>query len=308
MNINHPDIVIRHIKTKNKVRKITTYRTDDCELKKQHRAINSFLKERFIPSIFTKGYVKGRSIYDNALSHMYNDYFIMLDIKDFFPHICHKQLSDKIFHEINLINDNQISRKECNDIIESCSVNSRGLPLGFITSPILSNIYLKEFDCILYGKLKCLNLPNVIYTRYADDIIISFKTNSKNMLIETERNIIDIVQMLLKRYGLQINSKKTRSYNLNVSNHVRITGVNITNKCDDYRHLSVGRSLKNKLFWDAIDCFENKNLESVQAIKGLQSFILSIEKEGYESCYSEGMLKKVHDLGFSSLKELIETL
>lgn len=308
MNINHPDIVVRHIRTKNKVRKILTYRSDDCELKKQHRVINNFLNERFIPSIFSKGYVKGRSIFNNALSHMYNDYFIMFDIKDFFPHICHKQLSDKLFREINLINDNQITKKECNDIIEACSVNSRGLPLGFITSPILSNIYLKEFDCILYGKLKSINLPNIIYTRYADDIVVSFKTDSENMLIETESEVKDIVQTLLKKYGLQINSKKSRSYNLNISNHVRITGINITKKSDGYRHLSIGRSLKNKLFWDAVSCLETKDLEAIQKIKGVQSFVLSIEKEGYESCYSEGMIKKINNLGFSSLKELIDSL
>lgn len=153
-----------------------------------------------------------------------------------------------------------------------------------------------------------MDLSNIIYTRYADDIIISFKTDTKNMLIETENSIVALVQSLLKRYGLQINKKKSRSYNLNVSNHVRITGVNITKKSDDYRHLSVGRSLKNKLFWDAIDCFENKKLEAIQTIKGLQSFVLSIEKEGYESCYSEGMLKKIKDLGFFSLKELIDSL
>ena len=70
MNINNPDIVVRHIKTKNKTRKIITYRSEDCELKTKHRRINTFLQERFIPSIFTKGYVKGRSIYDNALPHM----------------------------------------------------------------------------------------------------------------------------------------------------------------------------------------------------------------------------------------------
>ncbi len=43
-------------------------------------------------------------------------------------------------------------------------------------------------------------------------------------------------------------------------------------------------------------------------IKGMQSFILSIEKEGYEKCYSEGMLKKVHYLGFDNLKSLIDSL
>lgn len=308
MNISHPDIVVRHIKTKNKIRKIITYRSEDCDLRIKHKKINCFIKERFIPSIFSYGYVKGRSIFDNAIAHMYNDYFIMLDIKDFFPNICHKQLSNKLYYEINLTKENQINRKECNDIIESCSINSRGLPLGFITSPILSNIYLKKFDCIFYGKLKNMGLSNVIYTRYADDIIISFKSDLKEKLSQTEDDIVSVVKTLLSRYGLQINNKKTRSYNLNISNHVRITGVNITKSSDGYRHLTVGRTLKNKLFWDAIECYETQNLEEAKIIKGLQSFILSVEKEGYETCYSEGMLKKVYSLGFDNLKSLIDSL
>lgn len=308
MNIEHPDIVVRHIKTKNKIRKIVTYRTDDCELKLKHQKINIFLQERFIPSVFSKGYVKGRSIYDNALAHMYNDYFIMLDIKDFFPHICHKQLSDKIFHEINLVKPDQISKKECNEIIECCSVNTRGLPLGFVTSPILSNIYLKEFDCFLYGCLKNMSLNNIIYTRYADDMIISFKSDSITMLPEIELNIINTIIPILARYGLRINDKKTRSYNLNISNHVRITGINITKADNGYRHLSVGRALKNELFWDAVDCFENQDADEIQRIKGLHSFILSVEKQGYETCYSAGMICYINKLGFTSLKDLIDSL
>lgn len=307
MNNVHPDVVIKHIKTKNKVRKITTYISDECELKKQHRQINIFLNERFVPSKFSKGYIKGCSIYDNALSHMYNDYFIMLDIKDFFPHICHKQLADKLFHEINFLNDNQISKKECNRIVELCSMNSRGVPLGFVTSPILSNIYLKEFDCILYGKLKSLGLDNVIYTRYVDDIVISFKTDSKDCLSEIELAVISQINPLLARYGLKTNHKKTRFYNLNVSNHVRVTGVNIVKDNDGYRHLTVGRSLKNYMYWKAIECFETGNEEMMRKIKGLQSFVLSIEKEGYESCYSEGMINKINNYGFKSLKEMIDS-
>lgn len=308
MNIAHPDIVVRHIKTKNKIRKLTAYRSDDCDLKIKHRKINEFLKGRFIPSVFSYGYVKGRSIFDNAMAHMYNDYFIMLDIKDFFPHICHKQLSNKIFHEINLITDNGISKKECNDIIDICSVSTRGLPLGFVTSPILSNIYLKEFDCIFYGKLKLMNLSNVIYTRYADDIVVSFKTDLKDKDSKIEDRIVELVKSLLSRYGLQINNRKTRSYNLNISNHVRITGVNIIKSLDGYRHLTVGRALKNKMFWDAVECYETKDSEKIYMIKGLQSFILSIEKTGYESCYSEGMKRKISSLGYDSLKSLIDSL
>ena len=308
MNAQHPDLVVFYIQTKKKVRKITAYRSDDCDLKLYHDKINVFLKDRFTPSIFSKAYVQGRSIYHNAVSHLYNDYFIMLDIKDFFPSICHKQLADKIFHEINLKDPNQISRKECSDIVESCSISSRGLPLGFVTSPLLSNIYLKEFDKIFYGKLRKLGLKNVIMTRYADDITISFKTESTERHLPVVEEIILLASSLLSRYGLRINKDKTRSFNLNVSNHVKVTGINITKDSNNYRRMTVGRSLKTKLYRDVISNYGKLSQDRISKIKGLQAFILSVEKTGYETCYSEAMLSHVRELGFSSLTELINSL
>lgn len=308
MNIQNPDIKIRYIRTKNKTRKLVTYLSDECALRVKHEKINQFIAERFIPSIFTKGYVKNRSIYHNALAHLYNDYFIMLDIKDFFPHICHKQLADKLFYEMNLISPGQISRKECNELVDLCSISSRGLPLGFITSPILSNVYMKEFDNIFYGKLKLLGLKNIIYTRYADDMTISFQYSDILPPIDTQTQIVNIAAALLSKYGLQLNYRKTRAYNLNLSNHVRVTGVNITKKPDNARKLTVGRSVKCKLYWDAIKCLETKDCDQIAHVKGMQSFILSIEKKGYEGCFSEGMLQQVQNHGFKTLKELIDSL
>ncbi len=308
MNAQHPDIKIRYIRTKNKTRKLATYRSDDCELRVKHKRINDFIESRFIPSIFSKGYVKNRSIYHNALAHLYNDYFIMLDIKDFFPHICHKQLADRLFYELNLLSPKQISLKECKDIVETCSISGRGLPLGFITSPILSNVYMKEFDGILYGQLKKLKLENVIYTRYADDITISFKYSNRAPLTEVENQIISLAESLLSKYGLQLNNRKKRSYNLNVSNHVRITGINITKQFDNRRLLTVGRATKNELYWNAIECLKSRDSEKIAYVKGMQSFVLSVEKNGYENCYSEAMIQQIRDLGFASLKELIDSL
>lgn len=307
MSVQHPDIIIRYIRTKNKTRKLATYRSDDCELRIKHGKINEFIAARFIPSVFSKGYVKNRSIYHNALAHLYNDYFIMLDIKDFFPHICHKQLSDKLFYELNLLSPGQISLKECKDVVAACSVSSRGLPLGFITSPLLSNVYMKEFDGIFYGQLKKLGLENAIYTRYADDITISFKYAHRVPPTQIEDQIINLAKSLLSKYGLQLNGKKTRSYNLNISNHVRITGINITKQPDNRRVLTVGRTIKNQLYWDAMDCMKSKDSEKIAHVKGMQSFILSVEKNGYEQCYSEGMLHQIHEYGFSSLKDLIDS-
>lgn len=307
MNVQHPDIIIRYIRTKNKIRKLATYRSDDCGLRAKHEKINKFIESRFIPSIFSKGYVKKRSIYHNALAHLYNDYFIMLDIRDFFPHICHKQLADKLFYELNLLSTEQISMKECKDVVELCSISSRGLPLGFITSPILSNVYMKEFDGIFFGQLKRLGLKNAIYTRYADDITVSFKYSDRIPPTVVENQVVNLAKSLLLKYGLQLNNRKKRSYNLNISNHVRITGINITRQPDNRRLLTVGRSAKKELFWDAMDCLKTRDPKKIAHIKGMQSFILSVEKNGYEKCYSEAMIQQIHNLGFASLKELIDS-
>lgn len=307
MNEYHSDIIIRHIRTKNKLRKITTYRSIDCQLRNKHIQINDFIEARFIPSVFSKGYVKNRSIYHNALSHMYNDYFLLLDIKDFFPHICHVQLAEKLYHELNLRKPNQIKRNECSQLVKLCSTGSRGLPLGFITSPILSNVYLKEFDGILYGKLKKLGLNSIIYTRYADDLAISFRT--ERLIIEPiKEEIMEIVSSLLSRYGLQLNWKKTRFYSLKKSNHVKITGVNIIKLDNGKRKLTVGRQTKDEVFWQAMECFSDRDPEKIAHVKGLQSFILSIEKKNYEDSFSEGMKKILHEKGYDSLKDLINSL
>ena len=51
----------------------------------------------------------------------------------------------------------------------------------------LSNIYLKPFDIQLYNKLKRLKCDNIIYTRYVDDMVISFKKIENHKEIEKEK-------------------------------------------------------------------------------------------------------------------------
>lgn len=57
-------------------------------------------------------------------------------------------------------------------IIEACFYEGR-LPIGFITSPVLSDIYLTSVD-MKYSKVKAFT-----YTRYADDFIISSNKDMK---------------------------------------------------------------------------------------------------------------------------------
>lgn len=298
-------LVVKYIKTKNKVRKIVTY-TDDNELRKYHQRVADFLAKYTKNSIFAKAYVPHSSIYKNAQAHMYNDIFIKMDIKDFFPSLNHRYLAECLYYEIN--KNKAISRKECYEIVRKCSVGDKGLPLGLVSSPALANLYMNEFDGLLYGKIKQMGLQNPIYTRYADDMVISYQADEAK--VEQIQEIKYVVRHLLKKVYLRLNEKKTRCYDLHRTNHVRITGISITKSEENYRHISIGRKAKNQMFWDAVNMYdqENKDYVKINHLKGYCSFALSIEKKGIESCYSDQMMKLLQQRGCNSLKELIEKL
>lgn len=298
-------LVVKYIKTKNKVRKIVTY-TDDNELRKYHQRVADFLAKYTKNSIFAKAYVPHSSIYKNAQAHMYNDIFIKMDIKDFFPSLNHRYLAECLYYEIN--KNKAISRKECYEIVRKCSAGDKGLPLGLVSSPALANLYMNEFDGLLYGKIKQMGLQNPIYTRYADDMVISYQADDAKA--EQIQEIKYVVQQLLKKVHLRLNEKKTRCYDLHRTNHVRITGISITKSEENYRHISIGRKAKNQMFWDAVNMYdqENKDYAKINHLKGYCSFALSIEKKGIESCYSDQMMKLLQQRGCNSLKELIEKL
>lgn len=304
-NKMNEQLTVKYIKTKNKVRKIVTYK-ENGELRRYHEEVVKYLEKYVTNSIFAKAYIPKSSIFKNAEAHMYNDIFIKMDVKNFFPSINHKYMAECLFFELN--KNTQISRKECYSIVRKCSVGEKGLPLGLVSSPALANLYMKEFDGLLYGSLKNMELNNPIYTRYADDLVISFKSGMNDIdkisVIEQE------VQRLLKKVHLTLNEKKTKSYILNKTNHVRITGVSITKDEKNYRHISVGRKLKNKIFWDAINMYDQevKDYMQIEYLKGIFSFALSIEKKDFEVCYSENMIRLIRERGYDSLKELIKDL
>ena len=118
------------------------------------------------------------------------------------------------------------------------------------------------------------------------------------------------VQRLLKKVHLNLNEKKTKSYILNKTNHVRITGVSITKDEKNYRHISVGRKLKNQIFWNAINMHDQeiKDYVQIEHLKGIFSFALSIEKKDFEACYSKNMKQLIKERGYDSLRDLIKDL
>lgn len=316
MNI---DYKVRYIKRDGKKRKIVTYANEDK--RNEHIDIKDFLEDNLMFSKFTKAYVAKSSIYKNARAHMYNDIFIKYDIAKFFNNINHEILVKILHEQLNLNEKDEYSILEVSELVSKCIFGKKGLPLGLITSPILANIYLKGFDNIIYGKFKKLGLENIIYTRYADDLTISFKNPHMLDLEEFEKEIIlieEIVIKLLKKYKLKLNLKKKSIISLTVSNHVRITGISVTKIPNGNRRLSVGKKKIQRLYDDALRLYikkQNKDyvlsdedFYNIMRVKGMESFILSVHKTGYDHFFSGMMQKKIKELGFSSLQELIRKL
>lgn len=297
------DYKVIFIKKKNKIRKIITY--SNLQKRKQHQFIYNKINEVFKPSIYSKGYVKKESIYTNVIPHLYNNYFFKTDIKDFFQSINHKKLIDELYKEIK----NIASPGDCYNIIKQCSYNNKGLPLGFITSPLLANIYLKRFDIRLYSKLKKLSCDNIIYTRYADDIMISFKDTYKD--INTVKYEIEkLVSNCLKNYYLKINKSKTKFISFEKTHQVRLTGITIVEK-KGLRRISIGRNQKRKFFYEVINkCKNNEKISEfeVKKIKGKLSFYLSIEKNNFEDFITNNMKKEIKNFNYDSFIELVNNL
>lgn len=304
--------LIRQTGTKKRI--LYTYSENNPELKKLHETYVRFLNDHFIPSSFSHAYTKNRSIYTNAMLHLNNDVFIKVDVKNYFPSLNHRYLSEAMYFELNKKQPESITLEECTSLINNSSITKTGLPLGLMPSPLLSNIYMKRFDSLLYAKLKRTELKTIIYTRYADDIFISFQSSELNNT--NYEKIIEICRKELSRCYLKINDKKTKLINLDTSNHVKLAGINLVKSEDNKRRLTVSRKTIKDLYFRAIlvhDKIKSAGLKfddetELNFVKGMQSFILSIEKNGYSHILSPAMQDKIRSRGYDSLEILIAKL
>lgn len=186
-------------------------------------------------------FVKDRSIKSNALLHATanNKYYVKVDLKDFFPSIKYSNFE----HAFNLYRDRiefpTIYDQELLQLIKTiCFISDSSLPIGFPTSPIIANFVAREFDEKLTLKLNSIDMLNAIYTRYADDIIIS--TNLKGAsgkILNAIKNIIRKVEPNFK-----INNEKVRICSAS-GGSIIATGLKI---CHDF-HVTLHKSMKDKI-------------------------------------------------------------
>lgn len=143
-------------------------------------------------SVYAKAYIKKKSIKDNARFHKRQKIVLSLDVEKFFDSIT----SDKIY-ELFL---NFGYEKDVVVMLTNLCCLDGCLPQGAPTSPMLSNIILKDFDNTV---AKFTKKKKIRYTRYADDMTFSGDFNAGE--------VISFVKSKLYELGLRLNEEKTRT-------------------------------------------------------------------------------------------------
>ena len=159
-------------------------------------------------SSYAMAYRKGYSLKDNAKIHVGKHILLKLDIKDFFDNISFMDVYRTCFSKFPKSIGMLFTYLVCYD---------EHLPQGAVSSPMISNLILKDFDEEV-GHF--CELRNISYTRYSDDLTFSGDFEV--------REVISFVSKLLKKQGLELNYKKIHV----VRHHQRqlVTGVLVNNK------------------------------------------------------------------------------
>jgi RNA-directed DNA polymerase len=144
------------------------------KLKVCHEFLRLFLLD-FLPLnehvVFS--YRKGQSAYDAVVQHTKNKSFFVCDIADFFPSIKLSRIKSTLLtaRDRSPISDLDDWLERIANLV--CANDT--LPIGFSTSPSISNAVLTPFDDAL--KAYC-DSRNLVLTRYSDDIIVSGQNRS----------------------------------------------------------------------------------------------------------------------------------
>ena len=198
-----------------KARKV--FRTSN-KLKKYLRFVDRVVLRHLEKSTdVVHSYVRGRSVLTAVKAHCESKYFFTTDIQNFFSNITEDDVRFILDRDRKRIPISDLDKYF--DLIVGSVVRAGVIPVGFPTSPQISNAYLLGFDNELHGY--CVE-NKLTYTRYSDDLIIS--ANEKERLFGLQ----DLVQKFLSNTSeaLKLNVEKTRITHL--GNKVKILGLVVT--------------------------------------------------------------------------------
>ncbi len=241
-------------------------------MRELHQKICLVLNKQYVFDIHSYAYQKNKSVKKCIECHKKSKSFLKFDIHKFFNSIDKRKLSQKLLYEFEL---DEIYEEQLLNVLDIC-FDEEKMPIGLITSPILSDIYMKKFDVEFSNELG----ENYIYTRYADDILVS---SANNISLEEEIRITRLLVSKLKVLGLKMNNKKYMKRNLKaIGDYVKYLGINIV-VGKNGNIITVGKTYKNyiaKTYLRYIEIDDENREEKFylgKKIAGYLSFVNMIE-------------------------------
>lgn len=240
-------------------------------------------------------YIRERSTIDALKRHQLNEskWFLKLDFSNFFasttPEFVWNMLS-QIFPFSEIIKRSD-GAEELRKALSLCFLND-GLPQGTPISPFLTNVMMIPIDHRLSNHLRNFDNRRFVYTRYADDLLIScridFNKNSvQKFVIDTlsEFNAPFTIKPEKTRYG----SSAGRNWNLGLM-------LNNENK------ITIGHKRKKefKAMLDNYVCDRKSGngweLHDIQVLNGLISYYRMVERDYIDYLIQQSSVKHGTDV------------
>ncbi len=282
--ISNPEKFLRTyvVSINSKKRHIITYRSDDNgkALRSLHFQFNKFFKGLYKSSSCSYAYKKGRNIVSCINQHLLSDSFLKADIHAYFESITYEETLNKLKRIISRkTGKNQETNEVIFTILKACFYENK-LPIGFRSSPVISDFYLTSFDKKMKG------IKNIVYTRYADDLIISTNGDHSESLLEETRNTLTD---LLKKEKLTLNLRKTYIRRLKQEGDaIHILGLNIVKSDGIINKITVSDKYIRKVCRDICTLIEDSPQidkgelkESFDIVNGEISFIKYCSKDSF---------------------------
>lgn len=245
-------------------------------------------------------YVRGRSTIGAVKRHQKNEskWFLKLDFSDFFgsttPAFVLEMFSN-IFPFSEIVRRPN-GKSELEKALNLCFLNN-GLPQGTPISPFITNVMMIPIDHFLSNQLRDFDSRRFVYTRYADDLLISCKVDfNKDAL---QKFVADALARFHAPFSIKpgktrYGSAAGRNWNLGV----------MLNKDNQ---ITIGHR-KKKQFKAMLDHYmHDRNSDAawdrhdIQVLNGLISYYRMVERE-----YIEYLLKRYCEKHGADIEQCIK--
>ena len=217
-------------------------------------------------------YIPHTSTLDALKLHQNNEskWFLKIDLKDFFPSCTPELLYTKLKNLYPFYYLDKEHSELLKKILHIASLNG-SLPQGSPFSPYLSNLVMVEYDFKIQALLKTKK-SKFIYTRYADDILISspYDFNWRTIQNEIEELLSPAFTINTEktRYGSQAGSNWNLGLMLNKDNNITLGHI---------KKRTLNAMLNN--FFSAFNDNEPWSVPDTQILQGQLSYLAHIEPE-----------------------------